>query len=253
MTEDNRYRAPQASLIEIEAAGDYGSIEKALAGDYELSIGNLLSEAWAATNGNKMVLNMAMLSYVAVMIVYFVISAGLELVTGATDEQPGLGATLLTLPVDLVFYGVTSALSAGLYVLAARLSMERSGSAGEIFRYLNKTLKALGTYVLMIIMIVIGFILLVLPGIYLSIAYIMAIPLALEKDLSPWQALETSRKALSKKWFAVFGLMIVVGVLGLVGLLTLGIGFIWLAPMIALAYGILYRDIFGLEAETLSS
>ena len=34
-------------------------------------------------------------------------------------------------------------------------------------------------------------------------AYLLAIPLVVERGLSPWQALEASRKAITQHWFKV--------------------------------------------------
>ncbi len=58
-----------------------------------------------------------------------------------------------------------------------------------------------------------GFVLLVVPGIYLSIAYWFALPLILDRGLLPWQALEVSRKAVTKVWFKVAGVYTIIAVL----------------------------------------
>ena len=104
----------------------------------------------------------------------------------------------------------------------------------------------------MYIMVLIGFLLLVIPGIYLMIAYYMAMPLVVEKGMSPWQALETSRKAVTHRWFSVFGFFIVIAIILVVSSIPLGLGLIWTLPMVMIAYGILYRNMFGVEAETVA-
>jgi len=91
----------------------------------------------------------------------------------------------------------------------------------------------------------IGFLLLVLPGIYLSIAYVFALPLIADKGLDVWEAMELSRKAVTKNWFKVFGLMLLLGLIFGLGALTLGIGLIWAIPlMFVTLYGLLYPLIF---------
>ena len=104
----------------------------------------------------------------------------------------------------------------------------------------------------MYIMITIGFILLILPGIYLMVAYYMALPLVAEKGMSPWRALETSRKAVTHRWFSIFGFFIVLSFIAFVSAIPLGIGMIWTLPMMLIAYGILYRNMFGVEAATIA-
>jgi len=96
-------------------------------------------------------------------------------------------------------------------------------------------------------------ILLIVPGIYLSIAYAMALPLMAEKEMGIWESLETSRKAITKKWFPFFGFFIVIMLIMLAGVLALGIGLIWAMPLTTIAYGIAYRNMFGVEEKTLNS
>lgn len=111
----------------------------------------------------------------------------------------------------------------------------------------------LGLYIVMTILILIGFVLLIVPGIYLSIAYAMALPLMAEKEMGIWESLETSRKAITKKWFPFFGFFIVMMLIMLAGALALGIGLIWAMPLTVIAYGIVYRNMFGVEEKTLNS
>ena len=103
------------------------------------------------------------------------------------------------------------------------------------------------TGILMNILIVIGFVLLIVPGIYLSIAYVMAIPLVIDRNMGPWEALECSRKAVTKKWFNFFGILIVMSLIAAVSAIPLGIGLIWTIPMMALVYAIMYRQTFGVS------
>lgn len=49
---------------------------------------------------------------------------------------------------------------------------------------------------------------LILPGIYLLVAWIFSIPLVADKRLEFWSAMELSRKVVTSVWFQVFGLLI---------------------------------------------
>ena len=93
----------------------------------------------------------------------------------------------------------------------------------------------------------IGFVLLIIPGIYLAVAYSMAIPLLVEKNMGIWEALETSRKTINKCWFRMFGLYVVVMVLIILALLPLGIGLIWAVPLVNVVMGVVYRNLFSVE------
>lgn len=63
------------------------------------------------------------------------------------------------------------------------------------------------------VLTVLGFLILLFPGIYLTFAYWFALPLIIDRGLAPWQALELSRQAVSKVWFQVFGAYLVMIVL----------------------------------------
>ena len=99
----------------------------------------------------------------------------------------------------------------------------------------------------MVLMVGIGTVLLVIPGIYLMIGYSYAMILMLDKDMGLWKALETSRKAVTKHWFKVLGFYIVIFIISILGSIPLGIGLIWTAPLSFIAYGTLYRNIFGVS------
>ena len=73
----------------------------------------------------------------------------------------------------------------------------------------------------------------------------LAIPLVVERGLSPWQALEASRKAITQHWFKVFGLFFVLMLIMLLSMIPLGIGLIWTLPLLIVTMGVLYRTIFG--------
>src|SRR5205823_6705426 len=48
----------------------------------------------------------------------------------------------------------------------------------------------------------------VLPGIYLYVAWIFAIPLVIDRRLEFWSAIELSRKVVTRIWFPTLGLII---------------------------------------------
>lgn len=59
------------------------------------------------------------------------------------------------------------------------------------------------------LLIVAGLFLFVVPGIYLIVAYTFSYMLIVERGLSVWQALEASRRVVSKHWWNVAGLAVI--------------------------------------------
>jgi uncharacterized membrane protein len=106
----------------------------------------------------------------------------------------------------------------------------------------------------MAVLIVAGFFLLVLPGIYLSIAYSFAPYLVVEKNMGAWEAMETSRKAITRYWWRYFGLMLVAMLLIIIGSIPLLIGLIWVLPIVAIATGEVFAKTFeSSEGEALEA
>lgn len=250
----NVYQAPAASLDPATVAHQgFGSVEKGIAGDYEFSIRKIISEAWEKTSGSKGTIWLAILLYIVVFIPVSLIIPFLLDLLGLHAPIPGQGfstnSIIQMIVSQLLINVVVLPLGAGFMMIGLKRVVGAPVSATEVFGYYHKTLPLFGTLLLMYVMIAIGFCLLVLPGIYLSIAYYMAMPLVIEKNLSPWQALEASRKAITHHWFRIFGLGIVLMLIFMLSMLPLGIGMIWTMPMLMIAYGIIYRNMFGYEGR----
>ena len=85
---------------------------------------------------------------------------------------------------------------------------------------------------LIFIAIIAGFTALIVPGIYLAVAYSFAPLLVLDKGLSPWTAMEVSRKVVSAHWFTLLGILIIGAMLTLAGIVALGVGLFVATPIV---------------------
>jgi predicted Ser/Thr protein kinase len=90
-----------------------------------------------------------------------------------------------------------------------------------------------------------GFVCLILPGIYLLVAWMFTLPLVMDKHLDFWSAMELSRKVVTKHWFKFLGLGIVLMLLEFAGVLALCVGVFVMAPLILATLMYAYEDIFG--------
>lgn len=240
--------------MENEGAETYGSIEKAINGDYTFSIRATLSEAWDKTSGAKWPIHLAFLYYFLVMLAIVIVGviASVALTTAPAIGDPS-DSFAMNLLVQIGINLIALPMMAGIIMMGIQRSVNAPINANSVFMYFSKMFNLFLTLIIMYIMITIGFILLILPGIYLAVAYYMALPLVVEKGMSPWQALETSRKAVSRRWFRIFGFFIVVSIIMAISIIPLGIGLIWSLPLFIIAYGIIYRNMFGVEASTIGS
>lgn len=240
------YSAPDAELREEQGESLFGSVEKGVAGDYELSIGGIFSEAGSRLKGSKRTLWLAViLMVISAIAIQFVATFLLGLLP--------LPVVLSGVLVQVVITLFTTPISVGMILVAVKLAADAQASGTSIFNYFHMMIKLFLQALLMYLLIFIGFVLLVLPGIYLTFAYMFSATLMVEKNMGIWEAMEVSRKAVTHKWFTLFFTWIIIFIMIVVSFIPLGIGLIWTVPLSMLCFGVAYKTLFGVEKSTLDS
>jgi hypothetical protein len=243
MTNHNPYQAPATNISSQEAVGPAGgTLESGIAGDYNFEITEVLTEAWQKTSEAKGTMWGAyLLIFLAVAVISFTLSIILGLLGASKESQ--IVAMVSEWLVTILMYPFL----VGAMMLGIRHSVNLPINSTMAFNYLGYTLPLVGVAIMMMIFTIIGFFLLIIPGIYLSMAYLFAMPLIVEKQLGPWQALESSRQAVTHHWFKVFLVSLAMWFIIFISMIPIGIGLIWTLPMWVNLNGILYRIIFGVE------
>ncbi|MCG3150227.1 MAG: hypothetical protein PCFJNLEI_03708 [Verrucomicrobiae bacterium] len=85
----------------------------------------------------------------------------------------------------------------------------------------------------------------ILVACYLTISWIYALPLAADKRLPFWPAMQLSRQVVGKHWWSTFALMFVAGILGSIGIIGCFIGIIFTLPLSFLILIHQYNKILG--------
>jgi len=241
----NPYAPPGTRLERDEAApvGPSGSLEDAVAGRYDFSIGEIMSEAWGLVPGFKGPFWGALLLIYLVLIVIGVVSA-VTLGGGLGNEQPTIWVQIVNGLAGIIL----SPLFVGLIAIAVRQAGGMPVSFSMVFGYIRRAPVLIGAALLVTLLTYLGFLLLILPGIYLSLAYGMTLPLLAFHDLGIWRAMETSRRAITHHWFGFFGLYLLMSVLIVLSALLLLIPLIWTLPWAMLVVGVTYRRMFGVPS-----
>ena len=86
---------------------------------------------------------------------------------------------------------------------------------------------------------------LVIPGIYLGVAWMFAQLLVIDRGLDFWPALETSRKVIHANWFPAFVFLLALGGLNILGALPCYLGLFVTMPMTFIAMALAYDKMFG--------
>ena len=209
--------------------------------EYDFDIIEIIKVGFDRIDGVKGVFVAAFAIYIAIAIVVQIILGMIFPSPLAPAEPNYLNQQIVT----ILSYPVLMPLIAGISMLAIDYSRGEDIEFRSIFNYYHLTGKLALAAILIYIMSILGFILLVLPGIYLTIAYIFTLPLIVDKGMDVWQAMELSRKMVTKHWFKVFGLMLILSIIMGLGALAFGVGLIWAVPlMFVTLYGLLYPLMF---------
>jgi hypothetical protein len=217
-----------------------GSIERTLAGDFDLSIEAVLREAWERVDGVKAVVAAAaLLVYGAVLLVTSVLMA-------VAGMAPGDMAQVA--PLDLVVALLLLPFQAGVFIFGLKRSLGHDVGLGDLFAPYGRALPILAVGALQTLVVMAGTMLLVLPGIYAGVALFLAVPLKAERDLPVLACLETSVRLVNRAFWRVFALQVISGLLIVIGILSV-IGWIWTVPWAVMIYGIMYRQLAGSASD----
>ena len=213
--------------------------------EYDFDIIEMIKEGFNRIEGVKGIFLAAFVVYIVVAIIMQII-LGIFFPSPPPPAQPNL---LNQQIVTILSYPVLMPLIVGVIMLAINYSRGEYIEFKSIFNYYHLMGKLALAGIFIYIMTIIGFVLFVLPGIYLSIAYVFTLPLIADKGMDVWEAMELSRKAVTKHWFKVFGLFFLLSLMMGLGALVFGIGLIWAVPLLFVTlYGLLYPLIFdGVE------
>lgn len=139
---------------------------------------------------------------------------------------------------------IAAPLTAGYYIVAQKIKHGQEIKFEHFFDGFNKNLGKLVLLSLVsTIFIVIGLVLCVVPGIYLAIAYSFAVPLVYFADYDFMEAMDASRKWISKQFFDFFIFVLVLLVMNIIGAVVYGIGLLVTIPLSYIMTYIAFEDI----------
>jgi uncharacterized membrane protein len=155
--------------------------------------------------------------------------------------------------VPIVGWVVGFVLLGGLEYMFVRRIRGEEVQIGDVFAGFNLALLNLALAGLMKwLLISLGLVLCILPGIYLAVGYVFALPLVIDKKMEFWPAMEVSRRVVHHHWWSTLGLVIVLALVALAGFLACGVGALISIPVASAAFMYVYEDLFGAAAAAQS-
>lgn len=203
--------------------------------DFSVNIGQYFSRGWE-------IFKQYPLGFIGYLITVFLISIFLTFLPILIEQLQGIAtiASWANVVLNPIFY-------AGFDIVALQIAKNRPIDFSDFFRGFNQFLQIFLVHLISNILIVIGCWLLIIPGIYLAVAYQFSSLFVIEKKLSFWSALEASRKIITKQWFSFLLFGIALFLLNVAGVLALGIGMFVTFPLTLCIVVAAFEDIVGLN------
>lgn len=173
------------------------------------------------------------------------ISSGIHSMLGGSAEEPTVAGSVVNYALGtLISMGVTA------FYLAAHDNTE----AAELSKLWHPQpfWKFLGTSILATLAIVIGFALLIVPGIIAMLFFMFSTLLVIDRGLGPIDALKESMLITQGNRWPLLGLIALLLLILIAGALALGVGLLVAMPVATLAFVHAYRSLSGAGGQAAS-
>jgi uncharacterized membrane protein len=152
-------------------------------------------------------------------------------------------STILGMLCLLVYYVVTFVISMGYLTIALKLVDGQKPEMNDLWKHTDGLLRFVGGTLLYGLIVGVGFVLLIVPGVIWALKYYFVPYLLIDKKMKPMDALRMSGEMTNGIKLDLFGFLIIVGLVAMVGYLLLFVGLFVTAPVAMLAVAFTYRAI----------
>lgn len=215
---------------------------------YDLDIGTCLSRSWELLKENLgLLLGASLVFFVLILVLNQLLGlltrpAVESLMAGNVSPGPILLIALVNIP-EVAFSAV---MTGGYYILLLKLVRRQPASIGDLFGGFRAPLVQLALAGIVVqILTMLGILACIIPGVYLSVAWILTGPLIVDRQLDFWSAMELSRKVVTQHWWMMFLLLAVMALISLAGLVVCCVGLLAAFPLGLGALIYAYEDIFS--------
>jgi hypothetical protein len=192
-----------------------------------LAIGAYLKTGWALFK-----------QYPGGFLGFSLIYAAITLVLGAVPLMGWLVASAISLPLLM-----------GNFIVSAKLMQGHPAVFSDFFTGFNFFLPLMLVAVISSILVSLGLLLLIIPGVYLAVAFLFTGNLVIDRCLDFWPAMNLSRRTVHPMWFGIFAFFLLLLLINLAGALCLGLGLLVTEPLTFCALTAAYSDIFGFQSD----
>ncbi len=246
-TSSNPYAAPESGWRESDSVTAM-ALTEILPGSQEIDAMECISrgyEIFKRQFANILLVGLVYLGCVmGISIVFSIIEAVVSATSSRGNQNPGeMGSIVIavTLISQVIQQVVAIFLKLGLARVGLNLVSGKEVSIGMLFGEGSKFLRAFGASILFGIAMVIGLVLLIVPGIYIALRYGQFLNAIVDRDLGIMEAFDYSSSITENNLMNLFVLGLLSFVAVIVGMILCGIGLIVAGPVVWLASLVAYR------------
>ncbi|MEY3895522.1 MAG: hypothetical protein RLZZ214_1041 [Verrucomicrobiota bacterium] len=248
----NPYAAPGSTWTEVVPTSTGEALEEILPGSEPLDIGGCLTRGFELTKRHFGTLALVAVIYIGVSLV-----AGLVL--GLIDSALGLGHSTSNVwqsgdgsasatyrqsggPVSVIFSQLLSVfLSLGVTRIGLNLVSGKEVSVGMMFGEGRKLVRAILASLLFGVVVAVGFLLLIVPGVYLVLKYGQFLTAIVDRDLGVMDSFSYSASITTNNRLSLLGLWLLCLLVLLAGMVACFVGLIFAMPVAWLSTLVAYR------------
>ncbi len=218
--------------------------------NYDFSIIQVIKEAYEKSYGNKTVINLAVTALVIISLVLGQVTSLVFNSASLFAQQLFLQGFISSQAENLLALPIIAPISVGLIMLGIKANRGEEIKVPMIFDYFVLVWPIFFVSLAVNVSTLLGYVVFVLPGIYLAFALMFSSVLLVDKKLSVLDAMKLSMKAVNKHWFKFLGYGISFALISILAVIPLGIGLLWSVPMSVIGFGILYSKMFDEVVES---
>ena len=219
-------------------------LSQTLAKAYEFDIKALLSKAASLTKSNFGTLLQGSL----VLFLTFVV-LGVFAQQYITVHDDGTYTFEHQSIIEIAAICIVAPLLTGLYMIGVTQARGLKTSVFTIFQYFPLLFLLALTQLVNSILVQLGLVLLLLPGIYFYIASSFALMLVADRKMTPISAIILSCRVFNAYWSQIAAVFVVFTLLFITAPLTLGFSLIWVLPFYFSMMGLLYQELIGEQGQ----
>jgi uncharacterized membrane protein len=171
------------------------------------------------------------------------LTTGIDTAITGSPEEPSLVGSIINLGLGtLISMGATA------FYLAAHDNPDSADLS--MLWHPRPFWKYLGTSILLALAVAIGFVLLIVPGIIFGLMFMFATFIVIERELGPIDALSESHRITRGHKWPLFGFVLLLLLINVLGVLALIVGLLVSIPVSTLAFVHAYRALGGKPGTT---